>query len=283
MKRAPGLALSFLLVASFAAADEAAVKTIAFDNLHIRVSDTAKAGAWYVKYLGAAPTESPHRVSFGRTLIVFSKGEPAGPSTVIDHIGLSYANLDAKLKELIAGSAKVLTPAEDRAGLFRLAFVEDPFGVKIELVQDPELLGFHHVHLRVPNPEATLNRYQELFGGQRNKLKGRIDGLLYPAIPQDVAGPPKGSKSPGGIWLLAAKSDAKLEPTDTRVIYNLAFLVQDINQAATALKAKQFSFTREVGTVKVEGLDTGVAIVRDPDGVQIELLQRQKEAAPARN
>jgi catechol 2,3-dioxygenase-like lactoylglutathione lyase family enzyme len=176
MKRTTGLALCFLLVASFAAAEEAAVKTIAFDNLHIRVPDTAKAGAWYVKYLGATATESAHRVSFGRTLIVFSKGEPAGPSTVIDHIGVSYANLDAKLKELIDGGAKVLTPAEDRAGL-----------------------------------------------------------------------------------------------------------VQDINQGATALKAKQFTFTREVGTVKVEGLDTGVAIVRDPDGVQIELLQRQKEAAAARD
>jgi len=283
MKRATGLALCFVLLATIAAADEAAVKTIAFDNLHIRVPDTAKAGAWYVKYLGATPTESAHRVSFGRTLIVFSKGEPAGPSTVIDHIGVSYANLDAKLKELTAGGAKVLTPAEDRAGLFRLAFIEDPFGVKIELVQDAELLGFHHVHLRVPNPGATLARYQELFGGQRNKLKGRIDGLLYPAIPQGIAGPPKGSKSLGGVWLLAAKSDSTLEPTDTRVIYNLAFLVQDINQAAAALKAKQFTFTREVGTVKVEGLDTGVAIVRDPDGVQIELLQRQKEAAAARD
>lgn len=283
MKRVSGLAVCFVLLATIAAADEAAVKTIAFDNLHIRVPDTAKAGAWYVKYLGATPTESAHRVSFGRTLIVFSKGEPAGPSTVIDHIGVSYANLDAKLKELTDGGAKVLTPAEDRPGLFRLAFIEDPFGVKIELVQDSELLGFHHVHLRVPNPEATLTRYQELFGGQRNKLKGRIDGLLYSAIPQGIAGPPKGSKSLGGVWLLAAKSDAKLEPTDTRVIYNLAFLVQDINQAAAALKAKQFSFTRDVGTVKVEGLDTGVAIVRDPDGVQIELLQRQREQGTSRD
>jgi lactoylglutathione lyase len=283
MKRAAGLTLCFVLLATLAAADEAAVKTIAFDNLHIRVPDTAKAGAWYVKYLGATPTDSAHRVSFGRTLIVFSKGEPAGPSTVIDHIGVSYPNLDGKLKELTAGGAKIVTPAEDRVGLFRLAFIEDPFGVKIELVQDPELVGFHHVHLRVPNPEATLNRYQEIFGGQRNKLKGRIDGLLYAAIPQGVAGPPKGSKSSGGVWLLAAKSDTKLEETDKRVIYNLAFLVQDINQAATALKAKQFTFTREVGTVKVEGLDTGVAIVRDPDGVQIELLQRQREQGASRD
>lgn len=276
MKRVYGLAACFVLFATIAPANDAAVKTTAFDDVHIRVPDTAKAGEWYVKYLGATATQSPHRVSFGRTLIIFSKGENIKPSTVIDHIGLSYANLDAKMAELTAGGAKVVTPVADRPGLFKLGFIEDPFGVKIEVVQDPELLGFHHVHLRVPNPEATLKWYEEVFGGQRGKLKGRIDGLLYPAIPQGVAGLGPSAKSHGGIWLLAAKGD-KLEPTDDRVIYNLAFLVEDINQTATGLRSKNVTITREPRVTKVEGLDTGVAFARDPDGVQIELLQRQKQ------
>ena len=79
------LAVCFVLVGALAAsAADPAVRTIAFDDLHIRVPDPAKAGEWYVKYLGATPTQSPHRVSFGRTLIIFSKGENPGPSTVID-------------------------------------------------------------------------------------------------------------------------------------------------------------------------------------------------------
>ena len=37
------------------------------------------------------------------------------------------------------------------------------------------------------------------------------------------------------------------------------------------------SLTREPRTTKVEGLDTGVTFAEDPNGVQIELLQRQKQ------
>src|SRR5262249_5439045 len=84
MKFPVPLAGCFVLVATFVAADPA-VKTIGFDDLHIRVPDPAKAGAWYVEHLGATPTQSPHRVSFGRTLIIFTKDDNAGPSTVIDH------------------------------------------------------------------------------------------------------------------------------------------------------------------------------------------------------
>src|SRR5580765_4718267 len=121
------LASSFVLLAAFtASAADSAVKTLAFDDLHIRVPDPAKAGEWYVKYLGATPTQSAHRVSFGRTLIIFEKGENPGVNTVIDHFGLSFHDLDAKMKELTAAGAKVLTPAKDAPGLLKLGFIEDP-------------------------------------------------------------------------------------------------------------------------------------------------------------
>lgn len=277
MKFRPLLAVCFVLVGALAAsAADPAVRTIAFDDLHVRVPDPAKAGEWYVKYLGATPTQSPHRVSFGRTLIIFSKGENPGPSTVIDHFGLSFHNLDAKMSELTAAGAKVLTPVADRPGLFKLGFIEDPFRIKIEVVEDHELIGFHHVHLRVPDPEATLKWYEDIFGGARGKLKGRIDGLRYRTIPDNILGLAKTAKSSGDVWLLAAKAD-KLEPTADRVIYNVAFLVEDINQTAEGLRSKGAKITREPRTTKVEGLDTGVTFAEDPNGVQIELLQRQKQ------
>jgi catechol 2,3-dioxygenase-like lactoylglutathione lyase family enzyme len=277
MKFMPLLALCLVLVGAVAAsAADSAVSTIAFDDLHIRVSDPAKAGDWYVKYLGATPTQSPHRVSFGRTLIIFSQGDNPGPSTVIDHFGLSFRNVDAKIRELTAAGAKVLTPAADRPGLFRLGFIEDPFRIKIEVVEDSELLGFHHVHLNVPDPDATLKWYEAIFGGKRAKLKGRIDGLRYATIPNNILGLGTTAKSAGDVWLLAAKSD-KLNPTADRVIYNLAFLVEDINQTAAGLKSKGAKITREARTTKVEGLDTGVMFAEDANGVQIELLQRQKQ------
>ena len=55
----------------------------------------------------------------------------------IDHVGFSLSDLDAKMKELEAAGAKVTTPAREVPGLFKMAFVEDPWGTRIEVVQDP--------------------------------------------------------------------------------------------------------------------------------------------------
>ena len=46
-----------------------------------------------------------------------------------------------------------------------MAFIEDPWGVKIELAQDTERLGFHHIHLNAPDPDASLKWYEDMLGG----------------------------------------------------------------------------------------------------------------------
>src|SRR5258708_3826430 len=81
---------------------------VAFDNLHIRVPDTAKAATWYVAHLGATQAPSPWRVYFGRTVIVFVRGDSAPPSagSVIDHFAVSVSDVAAKVKELEAAGAK---------------------------------------------------------------------------------------------------------------------------------------------------------------------------------
>src|SRR5262245_3457596 len=120
-------AFALLTTAAPAFADSAAVQTLAFHNVHIRVTDPPKAGEWYVKYLGATAGRAPQLVYFGKTLIEFVKTDDPKPSagSVIDHIGLSYADLDAKMKDFQAGGAKVVTPVRDVQGLFKLGFIED--------------------------------------------------------------------------------------------------------------------------------------------------------------
>ena len=198
------LGLCFACVAATAsAADGGLVKAGDFHNVHIRVPDPPKAGEWYVKSLGATAGRAPQLIFFGKTLIEFIKDDAAKPSagSAIDHIGLSYANLDEQMKVLSANGAKLVTPVRDVPGLFKLGFVEDPWGTKIEVVQDTEQLGFHHVHLNVPDPAKVLSWYQDAFGGERAKLKGRIDGLRY-----------------GGVWLLANASAAGEIPNENRPI-----------------------------------------------------------------
>src|SRR5262249_40224055 len=140
----------------------------------------------------------------------------------VDHIGISVPNVDTKLKELEAAGGKVLTPPRDVPNLFRIAFVQDPFGTKIELVQDPETPGFHHLHLRVPDPEAALKFYVDPFGGQGAKLKGQIDGVRY-ANPD--------------VWLLALKG-TDVMPSAGRAIDHIGWTTADTDAQVADLKAK---------------------------------------------
>ena len=235
-----GLCFAFGAATASAAADGGLVKAGDFHNVHIRVPDPPKAAEWYVKSLGATAGRAPQLIFFGKTLIEFVKDD-----------------LDEQMKVLSANGAKIVTPVRDVPGLFKLGFIEDPWGTKIEVVQDTEQLGFHHVHLSVPDPPNVLSLYQEAFGGERAKLKGRIDALRY-----------------GGVWLLAAASAAGEKPAGSagRAIYNLAWTVPSVDDAVAALKAKGLKVTvepRSLPTVRY-------AFVEDPNGILIEFIQTLK-------
>jgi len=130
--------------------------TLPFDHVHLNVPDQAKAVEWYAKHFGGKPTaEAADRLMFGSTRLIFLRNANGQPSmgSSLDHIGFSVADLDAKMKEFEASGVKIAQPVRDVAGLFKLAFVEDPWGTRIEVVQDPELLGLHHIHMRAPDPD----------------------------------------------------------------------------------------------------------------------------------
>src|SRR3954454_13082925 len=137
----------------------AAQATFPYDHVHVNVPDTAAAANWYEKNFGGKRiTEAPDRLMFGSTRFMFLRLADAAPSagSAVDHVGFSFADLDAKMKEFEAAGVKIVTPVRDVAGLFKLGFVEDPWGTRIEVVQDAELLGLHHVHLRGPDPEEIF-------------------------------------------------------------------------------------------------------------------------------
>ena len=255
MRKVATFCTSFVLAAASVMAAGPAAPNLAIDNIHIRVADPAQARDWYVKHLGATAAEAPTQVFFGKMLIAIVKTDKPAPSagSAIDHIGLSFSDLDAKMRELQAAGVKIVTPLRDAPGLFKLAFIEDPWGVKIELVQDTERLGFHHIHLSAADPDASLKWYEEMLGGERAKLKGRIEGLRY-----------------DGIWLLAAKSAAPPASSGERAVMSVGWRIADMNQAAAAFKArgaKAVVEPRAIGKL-------WYAFFEDPNGARVELLQR---------
>ena len=139
--------------------------------------------------------------------------------------------------------------------LFKLAFIEDPWGVKIEVVQDPETPGFHHIHLRAPNPDEVLAWYQEKFGGERTKLKNRIDAVKY-----------------GDVWLVVQRGDAT--PSQGHAIDHLGWRTPNLAATAGELKGKGAKFTVEPRQVTIGTTTVQVSFVEGPAATRIEVLQR---------
>src|SRR5579863_9615690 len=94
-------------------------QTFPYDHIHLNVPDPAKAATWYEKYFGGRPNaEGPDRIMFGSTRLLFLKKADAKPSagSAVDHIGFSFADVDAKMKEFEAAGIKLVTPVRDVPG-----------------------------------------------------------------------------------------------------------------------------------------------------------------------
>ncbi|MBW8861714.1 MAG: VOC family protein [Acidobacteria bacterium] len=229
------------------------------DHIHLNVPDQVKGVQWYQKYFDGKPmTEAPDRLMFGDTRLIFLKNDKGQPSagSSLDHIGFSVADLDAKMKEFEAAGVKVVNPVRDVAGLFKLAFIEDPWGTRIEVVQDSEKLGLHHVHLRGPDPAAVLAWYKDKFGGETAKMKGRLDGLKYT-----------------DVWVLVQRGDAT--PSEGHAVDHIGWRTPDLDAKTTELKAQNVKFTTEPRPLKLaSGTMVNFAYLEGPDGAKIELVQR---------
>jgi len=250
--------VGLIAVAGPAAAAEPPTRAVAYDNVHIRVLDPAKAAAWYVSTLGAKPSEPPApgtaQVTFGENVITITKGDTIVPSlnTLIDHIGLSYRDLDAAVKKAEAAGAKITSAPRESPGIFRYAYIEDPWGIRIEMVEDTERLGFHHVHLRVKDPAATLAWYAQQFGGEPAKLRGRLDGVRF-----------------GGVWVFAMSSGAD-QPAPPTAIQLVALRVSDVDVAMKGLAAAGVKTTAAPRSLPA----LRYAFVEDPNGIRVEVVTR---------
>jgi catechol 2,3-dioxygenase-like lactoylglutathione lyase family enzyme len=256
----------WVLAASNAVAQPAQIAPIV-DHIHLRVPDQAAGVAWYQKNFGGQPTtEAPDRLMFGDTRLIFlrssSTGGNAQPSagSAIDHIGFSVSDLDAKLKELEAAGAKIVNPARDVPGLFKLAFVDDPWGTRLEVVQDSDKLGLHHVHLRGPDPNAVLAFYKEKFGGESGKLKDRIDGIKL-----------------SGVWIVVQRGEAV--PSEGHAIDHFGFRVDGALKAKVdEYKSGGVKFTTEPTPLKLaSGAMVNYAYLEGPNGAKVELVERVKQ------
>ena len=140
-------------------------------------------------------------------------------------------------------------------------FVEDPWGTRIEVVQDSDLLGLHHIHLRASDTEQAFTWLLEKFGGERTKLKGRIDAVKYAAPNFNT------------VWILVQRGDAT--PSEGHAVDHVGWRVVDLNAKVAELKTKAVKVTSEPRPLRLaNGTTIFYAYVEGPAGTKIELVQR---------
>jgi len=121
---------------------------------------------------------------------------------------------------------------------------------------------YDHIHLRSPNPEATAQYYERMFGAE--VLRTTQQGT--PRIDLKLGG--------ANIFIARVSSGDGVNPPPTTPYQGLdhfGLLVSGIDGIVAELKAKGAVFTKEPTTVRP---GVRVAFLRAPEGVSIELLDR---------
>jgi lactoylglutathione lyase len=139
------------------------------------------------------------------------------------------------------------------------------FGHAIAGGQPMPEFTYDHIHLRSPDPEATAAFYERIFGAQilrsmqngkpRIDLKlGGVDVFIAPVTPDSGVNPPPVTPYQG--------------------LDHFGLRVNNIDAVVAELKAKGVHFTMEPTTVRP---GVRVAFLRAPEGVSIELLDRNAQ------
>jgi catechol 2,3-dioxygenase-like lactoylglutathione lyase family enzyme len=253
-----------------------------FHHIHITTPSPREGVNWYERYLDCTRiADRNDAAQCGSVELHFVVQPSLGRSqdTGVDHIAFSFADLAGKIATLekigVRGSGVRFQRNEDGTtyreipGLFKAGYLFDPWGTRIELVEDAETTGFHHIHLNSADPEATLKWYQSVLGGKPASLKGKMNGLRF-----------------GQPWLLVSRAQGKPSAMRQRAIDHIAFVATAYKEATADLQRQRVPFLEEPAVPQGGRTSAMRALLAGPDDVRIELVETgfagvKTEMAPA--
>lgn len=254
----------FIAVTAIVGAQSRAM--LPYDHIHLN-EPAAEASVWWEKNMpgGRRITEAPDRIMYGAVRMMFLSARSSGGSqgSVIEHLGFSVADLDAKMRDLAAINTKVIEPVKSVPGLYKTALIESPWGTRIQLVQDPDLLGLHHVQLRLPDTEAAYAWLLDKFGGERTKIKGQLDSVKY-----------AGTGGFSTVYVVIEKGESV--PSQGRAIDHIGWRsTATINETKAMLEGKQVQLTSQPRPLNLPGgPPINYFYVAGPSGTRIEIVER---------
>jgi catechol 2,3-dioxygenase-like lactoylglutathione lyase family enzyme len=241
-----------------------------YHHVHITSFAPAVSVRWYEEHLDCQPiADRDDAADCHGVEVTFVPQATQGSTqgTGVNHISFSYPDLTAKMEELESvgsrGSGVRLQRFEggemvrEAPGLFKYAFIFDPWGTRIELVEDSDYLGFHHIHLSSTDPDETLAWYQSVLGGERDSLRGQLDGLRY-----------------GDVWLLAMEHEEGIPATtEGRAIDHIGFVVDDLGNAANEMRSAGAEFQQDPTVPENARTSAQRAFLYGPDNVRLAVVE----------
>ena len=234
------------------------------DHVHLNVTNGDVAAQWYIGFLGCKAVPGHGDVAqCGDMRILFVNKPPRGGNdgTAADHVSFGVADMTTTMERLLkagvsGGGVRVMdreSPIHDVPGVGKVAYVKDPWGTKLEIIEDARRTGVHHVHLFSADPTATTAWYQRAFGGTPGMLTPSLGGLQY-----------------GTTWLIVTApnpdSPSPLQPTAGRTIDHVGFSVANLDGTVADARESGVQVRREPGAKS--------AMLSAPDGVTIEVISK---------
>ena len=270
---APGsLVAGLILGLTFGAAPPVVAED--FDHVHLTAPDTMAAAKWYNDLFGGKLGKSGpfDAVFYGNDILKVRGGEPTSGSgaTSVDHIGFSVEDVAATLEQCEAAGGKVVGAARHvEAAGFTFGFCEDPWGTRIEVIDDMNhggAPGLHHIHVFSGEAVATVAWYAKQFGGEVVPFKGLapLHSILY-----DNGG--------DETWLIVNQVPGERTGTDGTVVDHIGWHTTEYDPWLERLRANGVKFVEEP-----RELDDGhrIAFIEGPDGTKIEVVELLVGGAP---
>ena len=259
-----------LIAAACAWLPAAALAQSTFTHVHLRVPDTAAAADWYHELLGGeirAGGPGPS-VRFANGFIGTMANDGAAPASrggVIDHFGIGVTDVAAVVRRAEQLGATIDEPPQPGVTAPTVAFIVDPWGTRVELLEDDEYPGMNHVHMFVRDATEVRDWFLEVFGGEFVPERGgdRFHCILY-----------------GDLWVhISEAGEVGTAPSRGRALDHMGFRI-DSTLAAFEETIEETGHSPYLVRPNPPGPD--LMFFEGPGGIHFEIAQSARPAEAAR-
>lgn len=203
-----------------------------FTHVHLRTPDPAAAAEWYHTLVGgelrpsAGGMGSVRQVHGSISTMLDDADAESSSGSVIDHFGFAVADVPAMVEKARVMGAQVVSEPHPGITANMIAMIRDPWGTKIEFLEDPDFTGFSHVHMVTEGAGALRDWLLEVFGGDYDAERGgdRIHAIRY-----------------DGIWIYVSESEeSATAPSRGRSLDHMGFSVTDMDAVVAKVKASGY-------------------------------------------